>query len=321
MNFDFANTGENLRLYNRNDLLVSSVNYDDSPSWPKTADGMGRTLELSNPAANLSDPLNWFAGCIGGSPAEAYSPCNEEIVFSEINYNSAPWLNAGDWVELRNTGEQAIDLSGWTFRDSKNYHCYDLNFTLNPGENRVLASEPDLFNTLFPDISNVEGPVGFALNSAEEALRLFDDEGKIYSSMVFYNTFPWPVEPDGQEFTLELLNEDASIADVNNWFAGCAQGSPGTYFIPCETEGITTLHDSGILVYPNPANEKLFVQIENMEGTYQLSLYDMLGNQIKNIERLSSSVEMVDISMLSKGMYLLVIRSDRASESRIVVKN
>jgi len=36
----------------------------------------------------------------------AYTPCNPDIVFSEINYNSSLLKDAGDWVELHNTTEQ-----------------------------------------------------------------------------------------------------------------------------------------------------------------------------------------------------------------------
>jgi len=320
MNFTFENAGENLRLYNRNDQLIASVAYTDNSDWPKAADGMGRTLELSNPLANLSDGSNWFAGCIGGSPGEAFTPCNESIVFSEINYNSAPWLDAGDWVELRNVSNEAVDLSDWTFRDDDNTHCYELNFTLNPGENKVLVSSVELFSSMFPDVLNMEGPIGFNLGNSGEALRLFGADEKIYSSLVYYNTSPWPIEPDAEELTLELVDDMDIINNASSWFAGCAQGSPGEYFTPCEIDGLDEFSEIDVFVYPNPAIDQLNIQVENTVGTYQVFLFDMMGKEVMNITNLSKPTVTLDISGLSKGIYLLEIWNEQKPVSKMVVK-
>jgi hypothetical protein len=64
-----------VNLYTNNDSLVAGVNYSDIYPWPLNGNETGRTLELRNPAGNLNDPSNWFAGCIGGSPGSAFSPC------------------------------------------------------------------------------------------------------------------------------------------------------------------------------------------------------------------------------------------------------
>lgn len=64
-----------VNLYNNVDSLVAEVNYSDIYPWPLNGDETGRTLELRNPAGDLNDPSNWFAGCIGGSPGSSFSPC------------------------------------------------------------------------------------------------------------------------------------------------------------------------------------------------------------------------------------------------------
>jgi len=85
---------------------------------------MGRTLELNDYFGSLNDGGNWFDGCMFGSPGVAYTPCNPDIVFSEINYNSSLLKDAGDWVELHNTTGTAINLNGYTLKDSKDSNIF-----------------------------------------------------------------------------------------------------------------------------------------------------------------------------------------------------
>lgn len=49
-------------------------------------------MELMADIANPAFPDSWFAGCMGGSPGEAYAICYENPLVNEINYNSNPAL-------------------------------------------------------------------------------------------------------------------------------------------------------------------------------------------------------------------------------------
>src|SRR4029078_3047902 len=73
LNFSFANSDEQLRLFDYKDSLYLSVYYSDQIPWPESADGDGYTLELINSTADVNDGNNWFAGCLHGSTGEAYS--------------------------------------------------------------------------------------------------------------------------------------------------------------------------------------------------------------------------------------------------------
>jgi len=69
--FGFNNTGELIRLYNREHVLVDSVQYSDSPPWPVQPDGSGPTLMLRNPNLDNSIPQNWMSSNKYGTPGEA----------------------------------------------------------------------------------------------------------------------------------------------------------------------------------------------------------------------------------------------------------
>lgn len=73
--FKLSNGGERVRLYDAFGLLKQAFEYSDQYPWPTLSDGVGGTIELLDPAGAIDDPSNWFLGCYGGSPGEAYSPC------------------------------------------------------------------------------------------------------------------------------------------------------------------------------------------------------------------------------------------------------
>jgi hypothetical protein len=103
LGFGLSNGGDVIRLYNASGQLQLSICYDDSAPWNTDADGNGYTLELSDANANLNDPLNWFAGCLGGSPGGPYNPdC--------IAVDVSPVTPAKDWTVFPNPVDQQLTI-------------------------------------------------------------------------------------------------------------------------------------------------------------------------------------------------------------------
>ena len=74
--FDFGlrNSGELVRLFDSDGLLVDSVTYQDDSPWPVEADGDGPTLELLHYSLDNADPMHWQASIpVGGTPGRANS--------------------------------------------------------------------------------------------------------------------------------------------------------------------------------------------------------------------------------------------------------
>ncbi|MCF8232264.1 MAG: lamin tail domain-containing protein [Bacteroidales bacterium] len=67
--FGLSNGGDEVNLYNRQQLSVDKVVYYDQAPWPEAADGDGYTLELADVNSDNNDPDNWKAGLLhGGTP-------------------------------------------------------------------------------------------------------------------------------------------------------------------------------------------------------------------------------------------------------------
>lgn len=288
--FGLSGNSELLRLYDDQTHLYMSLTYADSLPWPKGADGYGRTLELKNPFVSLDNGENWFDGCMGGSPGIGYVDCPEKIIFSEINYNSDSLFSVGDWVEIRNIGLVPIDVSSWIFKakGDSGIYIFPENSVLPPGSNKVLSSDLNKFELLFPEINQVMGPFNFGLKSKGDILRLFKPDGKIYFSIIYDNKKSWPKEADGNGYTLELLDSTGKMDEGSNWFAGCIGGSPGKHYDPsCKSLTIAEQDNYfNIFIYPNPVVSESYIEINTSSYfnliNISLSIFDISGRLVQS---------------------------------------
>ncbi|MBK7214266.1 MAG: lamin tail domain-containing protein [Bacteroidales bacterium] len=318
LGFGLNNKGETLTLLNFRKDTISSFSFTDEPDWLQTCNGFGRTMELKAVSSDPNDPASWYAGCMGGSPGEGYQPCNELVSISEINYNSADWADAGDWIELRNPGSTAVDLTGWKFLDSDDTHNFTISAgtSIQPGAFLVLYGDEGKFPPAFGWVSNRLGPFDFGLSGSGELLRLYDQNGKIRFSMAYDDDTPWPTEADGSGYTLEALDASGIMNDGLNWFAGCLQGSPGgTFVTPCHTGSEEAMpSEMDCRVYPNPADEYLEIILKESGVKGKLELRDALGHcQLsKDFENNAGSRIRIEVGNLASGIYFLHISGNES---------
>jgi hypothetical protein len=75
--------------------------------------------------------------------------------------------------------------------------------------------------------------------------------------------------------------------------------------------GITTFDDNSLVLYPNPASNLIQIELINTnEQINRIVIYDMLGKAVKTIVVTTTSSVSVDVSDVSKGMYLIEIISE-----------
>lgn len=95
--FGLSTTGENLRLFDQYENLYLTMTYGSASPWSAEPAGTGKTLELLDETGSPDNPYNWFAGCIGGSPGTAFSPCpvsvEEKVQAAKASLNLANYPN------------------------------------------------------------------------------------------------------------------------------------------------------------------------------------------------------------------------------------
>ncbi len=312
--FGLSGSGDAVKLYNNSKLKVSEVVFEDASPWPSGADGQGRTLELRNVSLSTNDPVNWFDGCIGGSPGQAYSPCSVQIVFSEINSKSVPAHDHGDWVELRNITGVTQDISGWVFEDGVDSTGHSFRIPdgtqLKPHENIVLVQDVNKFRSINPGVLNFSGPFVFGLKDTGEWIRAYGSNGKLRLSVRYRDSEPWPVSAASGGYTFELMDSLGIMNDGYNWFAGCVGGSPGRYYNSnCSSDVITDpVGNFEILAYPNPTNDKVWIRFSNA-SLVSLNLKNMLGETVLSSTE-SSSPALLNIGHLPAGIYILTAMTE-----------
>ncbi|MBK8845575.1 MAG: DUF4397 domain-containing protein [Bacteroidetes bacterium] len=82
------------------------------------------------------------------------------------------------------------------------------------------------------------------------------------------------------------------------------------------------LSKSDIVVFPNPANEEIFISIpENIKGIINISLYDLTGKIIKSETETASNILKLDIQTLPSGIYGISVVAGNNHFSKRIIKN
>jgi hypothetical protein len=219
------------------------------------------------------------------------------VVFNEINYNSYPSFNTGDWVELYNRGEQTIDISGWIFKDSDEVHSYIIpsGTVLSQGDYIVLCRDMSAFTTFYPGFTNLEGNFNFGLSSEGECIRLYNSNVELEDSVCYGISAPWPSEPCGHGPTLELIDPFLDNTLATSWKASGSNGTPGktngmVVNIP-EISASAAYKENPVKVYPNPFSTVLNIIFGlSYDDEAKISVYNING-ELKHIIKYSGNYE------------------------------
>lgn len=193
----------------------------------------------------------------------------------EDTMNPSPAAKADISVSVEN-GEIVLTSTG---------ELFGLNVFVN--ENFSVLGKPENFveDALFAsDISDTN--YAFALATAYSP----EDNANVVK-------IPYSTTQD-QDITLDLI--------VNTEFRSFTIGL---------TTGVVTLNEQSVILYPNPAENVLYLSgVENAN----VSIFDLNGRNVLNQSNVSNQI---DVSTLPKGMYSVKIESGNESITRKLIKN
>jgi hypothetical protein len=221
----------------------------------------------------------------------------DSLVINEINYNSDGGFDPGDWVEFYNPHSYELDISGWEFKDEDELHSFVFpsGTIIDPEEYLVLCGDTASFDSLFPDVENYIGPMGFGLSGNGELIRLYDDESTLIDTVLYDDTDPWPTEPDGNGPTLELINPAWDNALAESWAASDLNGTPGKVngkYVKIPDPVISPANSQlSCQVLPNPFHSGAIFRISGdkvMENA-SISVFNLYGQQILQISPVNSN--------------------------------
>jgi len=255
---------------------------------------------------------------------------SDSLVINEINYNSALTFDPGDWVELYNPQSYPLDISNWVFKDEDDLHAYVFNTgTIIPAKGYlVIAFDMAAFHTLFPEVSNYVGPMGFGFAGGGELLRLFDNTGTLIDTVNYDDVAPWPTEPDGQGATLELRSPSLDNALAGSWKASSnpPHGTPGEEnSINVNRDPLISFDKLSLAIYPNPFSNRAILKINSqsviIDGT--LEIFNLAGQKVQRIEHITSNQVELNRSQLQPGCYMVWftdIEGNKAASGKMMVE-
>jgi hypothetical protein len=166
------------------------------------------------------------------------------LAITELNYNphdANPGLGESnvdaqefEFVELRNIGNETIDLTGVAFSEvavSGEQQGIEFTFgarTLAPGEHVLVVENLAAFQSRYGTMLNVAGEYSGKLANGGETVTLKAASGAVIASFAFDDGNGWPTAADGNGKSLEVISVAGDYNSASNWRASSALGgSPG----------------------------------------------------------------------------------------------
>jgi len=175
-------------------------------------DDSGTTVDTFNTPNNPSD-------------AQLY------LVISEIMYHPADPHDDAEYIELMNISDSvSLDLTGVKFTAGIDFTFGTL--TLLPGERTLVILNQSAFEAVHGPGHPIAGTFqnGSRLNNGSDRIKLEDANNSSILEFTYDDESPWPTGPDGNGFSLVLINPTNSPDpdEAPNWReSGLIGGAPG----------------------------------------------------------------------------------------------
>ncbi|QTE21611.1 T9SS type A sorting domain-containing protein [Polaribacter cellanae] len=116
------------------------------------------------------------------------------------------------------------------------------------------------------------------------------------------------------DFTVDLANKKITLA--HNFKANSALFIKNSAVLNVDNFEVS---NANVKVFPNPSSAIINIQFKNNETLKSLEIYNIKGQKMNCIVDKKTSV--INISTLSKGVYILKIKGEKASYSKRIIKN
>ena len=251
---------------------------------------------VNNMKSWLQQRINWLNNNIGSAQG-----CSDvelpPLVISKIHYHPMDyWGIDGDhfeFIEITNNGDHDVDLTGIYFRELGMTYRFPNNSHLAAREALLLCSDSLAFVDYYKVIPF--GQYTRKLSNKSENLVLADAWGNVIDEVHYYNSEPWPTEPDGNGPYLELKNLDSDNSLAENWTFG---------------DDLTKINEfavnQNIAVHPNPTLGK--IHVASSEKAVRCQIIGLMGNVLQETSPSTPDFEL-DLSGLPSGLYLVKIQT------------
>lgn len=222
----------------------------------------------------------------------------ENMVINEIMYH--PEDDYPEFIEIMNFGSSPVNLKEFQLSGGISY-LFDRECSIEPGAGVVLSNDIALFKDTYR--FSAFGQYQKRLSNGGETIILRNEFSQLVDSVSYSDTIPWPVEADGEGYSLELIDGKMDNSLATSW-----QKSEQIFGSPYN---MNTLSDIEAQVYPNPFENDLTIDLQNIslsQETFLLDVFNLFGRKLQTVKVDSYNSE-IHISMknLPSGVYFIRI--------------
>lgn len=276
--------------------------------------------------------VSLFTPAIAQQDISAEASTSNDVVINEVAWMGTTNSYTDEWLELHNTTDQAIDLSGWTLNAQDGTPSIDLSGTINAGGYYLLERTDD---STVPDVDADLIYTG-GLGNTGEHLELRNGESSLVDSVD-----DWHAGDNSSKATMERIDSHVSGTDVSNWDNsvndyGYGFGTPKglnslsndstedtteeeNIQVDCtvtpETINNVSEEEGAINVYFNKCADTSYSSTDN-EANYNVNLEDRL------IDRLNQATESIDLQTYEINLPgiidTLIAKADEGIDVRII---
>lgn len=175
----------------------------------------------------------------GGQPSDVqrflritevnYHPHNPNPIdgLGELDDGTESAADQFEFIELTNTGDVALDLTGTRFSQGVDL-VLPAGTTLGPGHQAVIVRDRTAFQSRYGNDANILGEYTGTLDDVGDRIFLDDADQRSIHAIHYEATPPWPDRADGRGSTLVVVDPDGDYDDPSNWqISTDFGGSPG----------------------------------------------------------------------------------------------
>ncbi|MFH0841454.1 MAG: CotH kinase family protein [Bacteroidota bacterium] len=286
--------------------LISEAVVRENTKWNNVRNHQQRITQLKS---WLDQRITWITANLP-SPAGCTGITVPPLVISRIMYHpdttiSFPDNDEREFIEITNTGSQAVDATGIYFSSPGLTYQFPSGSILTSGESLYIAgNHSGFFSTYkFPPF----GQYTRNLSNKREKLVLSDAFGNVIDSVTYHDSAPWP-DADGNGYHLRLIDPMSDNSVAQNW----------TALNDLLISGEENLSEENIRVYPNPVKDLLTIT-----AGYEIisvAIYDLTGKMIKPENQVNSWKYQLDMKNLEPGVYFINVKVTSGTSVYKVIK-
>ncbi len=159
-------------------------------------------------------------------------------VINEIHYKQIGKTIPGEFVELYNPSDTAIDLGGYYFSAGLTF-TFPQGIVIEPDGYIVIAEDPQILQQEYAVTCPVLGPYSGRLDNDGERILLHDSFGNVADCVDYKLGFPWPIACEGDGPSMELINPSLDNNLGGSWRAAGSAISGSTtrqYFVEAASD-------------------------------------------------------------------------------------